>query len=115
MQAQECSAFAGDGYDEEKFIRGAPRLYPDVRVTVRVLTQADRDRWIAEVNATRPEQKSELTTRWMASRIVIWDLPEPPSVATCGKLVPALYDRLFAIVWGNDGGDEDDLGNSPAG
>ena len=100
---QECSAFVGD-LDAEKFIRGVPRLYPDVRLTVRVMSADDRNQWRDRV---RDKSTKDVTTRDMADRIASWDLPEPPNAETCAKLTPRLYDRIFSIIWGEDGGDAD--------
>lgn len=102
---QECSAFVSDA-PAEKLISGVPRLYPDVRLTVRVMTVGEREDWKSRVRDASRGDASCLTNRYLADRIVDWDLSEPPSVETCGKLTPGLYDRIFAIVWGADGGDE---------
>lgn len=99
-------AFIDDGYQVERYLRGEARLYPSVRLTVRVMQPTERSRWAAEQSrASEDDERTEITTKWMAERIIKWDLPAKPTAENVGRLVPALYDRLFAIVWGVSGGD----------
>lgn len=102
---QEATGFIDDGYNVERFVRGKARLYPDVRLTVRVMQQSERSQWAAELARASEEEQSGVTSRWMADRIVKWSLPAKATAENVGRLVPALYDRLFSLVWGETGGD----------
>jgi hypothetical protein len=98
-------AFIGDGYEVERYIRGEARLYPSVRLTVRVMQPNERSKWAAEQGRAAEEEQTEITSRWMAERIVKWDLQEKPTQENVSRLIPALYDRIFAVIWGLSGGD----------
>lgn len=102
---QEISGFVGDGYEVPRFIRGEARLYPNVELTVRIMQLTERSQWAAEQSRATEGEQTEITSRWLADRIIKWSLPVKPTAENVGKLVPALYDRIFAIVWGVSGGD----------
>lgn len=112
---QDCSAFVGDGYDVDRYIKSVPGLYPEVRMTIRQMTVAETDKWSHRRDHAAPSDRRAATNQVMAEHIVSWSLPEKPDAETCGKLVPALYDRVFGLIWGMKGDDSDELGNSPAG
>lgn len=102
---QECSGFIGDGYEVDRYIRPKARVYPAVRLTVRLIETSERTRWSTELDRAGEDERLSLTAEWMAKRIVTWSLGAKPTVENIMRLAPALFDRIFAVIWGEDGGD----------
>lgn len=107
MQA-EVTGFVGDGYEVPRYIKAKPGLYPAVRLTVRIVEPTERGRWTHElgrVDADDPAGRTMVTARWLAERITEWDLGRKVAAESVAKLTPALFDRMFAIVFGDEAGD----------
>lgn len=102
---QDSFGFIDDGYNVERYIRGADRLHPPVSLTVRVMLPADRAAWQVELSRLPEEERPAYNSTTLARQIVTWSLPRRPTAENIGKLVPALYDKVFAVVFGESAGD----------
>lgn len=102
-----------DGYCEPFFIAAVERLHPALRGTFRPMRIDDRARWGDGVNALPAEERIAKTAEALAGQLVSWDLRDrtgQPLIGTVERirtLKPALYDRLFSIVWGYSPSDID--------
>ena len=110
-------AFIDDGYQEKQLIRGEEGLYPSVWITFRPLTTSEVSEWTQEIDGKKSVDIKKITARGINDHIVSWDLDRDPNPKDILKLKPALFDRIFNLLWGYAAGDEQetDLKNSPKG
>ncbi len=103
-----------DGYTEAAYIAEVKRLHPAVRFTFRPIQQQQRMRLMQENGNLKTQSAITANTcKVVAAAIKSWDLVDvkggrvPVSGEVIGKLKPALYERLFSIVFGLEPFDED--------
>lgn len=94
-----------DGQNYPGYIAAVARLHPAVRFTYRPMLRAEK----ARMGRTAADASADAWVKAMAQamqkRIVTWDFSGkdgvlPKSEATLMSLVPALFDKLFAIISG---------------
>ena len=110
-------AFIDDDYTEKHLIRGEEGLYPSVWITFRPLTKAEVSQWSQEIEGKKASDVSKITARWVNEHIIDWDLERKTNSEDILKMKPALFDRIFSLLWGYAAGDKQDtdLKNLPAG
>lgn len=103
-----------DGMTQHGYIAAAPGLYPAVRFQYRPLLVSERTSWVNEMN--RRSDRHQATAEMMARKLVTWDVKngkgetlDPKDAAQILRLKPRLYDRVLAIVSGDEPGDPDPL------
>lgn len=102
---QDSFGFVDDGYNVDRYIRGVDRLHPAVELSIRVMQPADRAAWQVELSRLPEDERPAFNSATLAKRIVTWSLPRTPTAGNVGKLVPALYDKLFGVIFGETAGD----------
>lgn len=108
-----------DGLTYRAYIRGIPRLYNEVRFAFRPVTPAQRTYVYRKVETSNdPEAETVIAAQSIVKRVQEWDIkkangePVALSVEDVRRLQPRLLLRLFSIVMGSEGWDEDPLGKS---
>lgn len=101
-----------DGYTLSAYIKGVPRLHPDVRFRYRPTEHLERVRTEKEIAncGNDTEAKEMLLAEVIAKKIVSWDVKgAQPNVATILRIRSKVFiDRLANIVYfGIEGGDTD--------
>lgn len=109
-----------DGYTEERFISGIPRLYNATTIRFRPLDIMKRAMLIEVRKRTNEEKFTEILIRELTSHLVSWSLQMrsnikdqnsalvsmPIEASFVKRLRIPLLLRMFDIViWGADGGD----------
>lgn len=109
-----------DGYTEERFISGVPRLYNATTIRFRPLDIMKRAMLIEVRKRTNEEKFTEILIRELTSHLVSWSLKmrsnikdtKSPSVAMpieAGFVkrirIPLLLRMFDIVIWGADGGD----------
>lgn len=106
------SAFIHDGYTKRGYIKANPGFHPAIRFVWRPALIQARSEWFAKLaQQTDAKAKDATVARFIASRLVSWDLTDEKgnAVVLDGKtpgqraeivlrMEPNLFDRLFAIV-----------------
>ena len=109
-----------DGYTEERFISGIPRLYNATTIRFRPLDIMKRAMLVEVRKRTNEEKFTEILIRELTSHVVSWSLkmrsnikdpqselvPMPIQTSFVKTIRIPLLLRMFDIViWGADGGD----------
>lgn len=86
-------------------------------ITFRPFTTSEISEWTQEVEGKKSLAVRKITARLINEHIVGWDLERDPNPDDILKLKPALFDRIFNLLWGYAAGDEQDtdLKNLPWG
>lgn len=102
------SPFIDDGCTEQVFIKGIPGLYDDVRLFHRPMTIDERYAFLDRIEARHKANMpiTEIACKEMAKRFVDTSLGEM-TAEKYGRLKPALWERLYLVLLGRDGGDLD--------
>lgn len=114
----DVTGWIPDGYTRSFFIRGVPGLYPDTRGSLRplvVIKQAEINREMRQAGEDLKKQQW-IAAKWIAQQVVDWDIKKSADgdlvstedVSEILKLQPELFQRIWGIVNGVDGGDVDE-------
>lgn len=111
----EFSGYIPDGYTFKGFIKGVPRLFPDVRLSYRqTLTNARAAiRHAMDLAESDPVKVETIGAQTIATHVTAWDLKKPDgtivplTVAEILRLQPMLERTIFRIVMGDVAPDED--------
>jgi len=109
---QSFLAFVDDGFDESAYIAESPGLHPAVRFTYRPLIASERSAWFRDMDR-KPDDRAQITADMLARKVQSWDLKDRSGAvakiepAQLLKLRPRLWDRMLAIVSGQDASDFD--------
>lgn len=107
------TGYIPDGYTRWAVVSAVPRLYPRVAFLFRPLLQRDRSIVAAQAMKAGPGKDADIQAACVARQIVEWDVSSGDGVVvsvtpeTVARVQPELLQRLYAIVLGLDGGDED--------
>lgn len=99
------SGFIDDGFTLDGYLKEQPEMYAEMRFAYRPLTQSERSVFFDGWDQMPVESANERAHETMAKHISKWDLkttkgaPVPCRQQSFPKLCPALYDRLFAILF----------------
>jgi hypothetical protein len=119
-----------DGYSEERFISGIPRLYSATTIRFRPVDIMKRAMLVEVRKRTNEEKFTDVLLRELTSHLVSWSLQMrsnikdndsalismPIQLAYVKRLRIPLLLRMFDIViWGADGGDPFPLESLEAG
>lgn len=106
--------FIPDGYTEQAYIAGRPRLHPPLRFSFRPPTATARAQNIDRINKTTDAGRSEqIAAEAVATHLVEWDLRDAEgnvvtiNTANILRLRAALNQRLYRVVIVGDAWDED--------
>ncbi len=106
-------AYIDDAQGEHFFIKGSPRLYPDVRGEFRPCLYDEQAGFFRANQTLGPKEETARACTLMKGKLVSWNLvqrngdPLPISEANLRRLRPALQQRLLAIILGVEAPDED--------
>ena len=102
------AAFISDGYTRTDTIP-ATRRHPEMRITYRPMTRAERHHLAMRVGRLLEQKKereaAEVTAAAIAEKLVEWDAGEgTPAIdaATVGKLEPHLFEKIYRAIGGDD-------------
>lgn len=100
--------FVDDGCTERVYIKGVPGLYDDVRLFHRPMTIDERDSLLDRVDARRRagQAVTRVVCEEMAVRFRDCSLGDM-TAERYARLKPALWERLYLLLLGRDGGDPD--------
>lgn len=113
----ECN-FIDDGYNQDAYLNRVPRLYAAARFKFRPMLHAERTAFQVKLGRVPDEQISEVMAVAISNYVKEWDLKDgagntvPLKVESIRKIQPALFERIYAVLIGRDGGDPDP--NQPA-
>lgn len=97
-----------DGYTRIAFIAKDPSgLYPDVSITYRPMLVQDQAVIFHEMEKADPRRRQSIAADAIRQRIVTWDLKgiEHGKTEDILKIQPRLFNRMFDIIMGYEGGD----------
>ena len=106
-----------DGCTESTYFKAAPGLYPEVRYWRRPMTVTERNALLRRVSAriSAGQDASNIVADELAARVQDWDLQDRSgnlidiTPANLLRLPPELFDRMYSVLRGQDGGDIDPL------
>jgi hypothetical protein len=106
--------FLHDGYSCGGYVAEVPRLHEALVFAYRPATQQQRAAVHRALrDATDPKRAESLAAQAIVSQLIEWDLKRsdtkaavPLTVESMLRVQPRLFDRLFAIVVGNEASDE---------
>lgn len=102
------SWFVDDGPFERR-IDGVPGLYPEMILAVQICTKTERMKWAKEYARRDMLGDADGLRRYeaefIAQHIKSWSIPRPVMWENVAALSPRLYDRIFALVLGDEPGD----------
>jgi hypothetical protein len=99
------SGFIDDAYTLDGYFKELPEMYAAIRFKFRPLTQTERSVFFDGWDQMPVESANERAHTTLAAHITSWDLKNSKGApVSCreqafSKLCPALYDRLFAVVF----------------
>lgn len=109
-----CFVPDDDGYSENAYIEGVPRIHPPVRIRFRPTRSLDRVSVTESIRGKSAETAEQAIIKEVADRIVDWSIvgadgeKVDPTADFILRLKAPLYRRLVSIVfYGTDGGDVD--------
>ena len=107
-------AYIEDGYTRTVFIDGIERLHPPVRMTFRPMLAKEWARVAGRMAEQDGGKADELSSELIGHQVIEWDIKkpsgtiiDPKNALEIARIQPKLKQRLFNIVIGQDGGDED--------
>lgn len=95
-----------DGWTEAGYIAESPRMHPAVRFQFRPVLVSERSA-IAREYDRRPHEVAKVNAEHLARKLASWNLPLPTTADNILRLRPRLFDRLLAVVFGNESSDLD--------
>lgn len=102
-----------DGYTEDAYIAAVPGIHGAFRFKYRPMLIEEQSALSFAGREMKPAAYDQKCGKEMAAKLVEWSLcdkrgePVPVSVRAVLMLKPRLFNRLFAIVLGNDASDPD--------
>lgn len=98
-----------DGYEEKFYIAATPKIHDAVRGRRRPMTIDERSEFLQLAGQQTIVQQQRAAAAWMAKQIIDWNVPiKPKDIEKSYNRLPfPLFSRLWNIVLGNDGGDDD--------
>lgn len=95
-----------DGFTEDGTLSEVPGLYPALKFSFRRLTAAEFGDYMQAAEKLSEKQAAKLIAAHLAGRIKSWDLADgkggvlPITADNMGRLVRALFSRLWKIIAG---------------
>lgn len=111
--------YIDDGLTYDAYVAAVPRLYNEVRFSFRPVTPDQRTYVYRRIERTTDhETENTIAAGTIAKQVKSWDLkkrdgkPVELKVDDIRKVQPRLFNRIFSIVMGTEGWDEDPSGKS---
>lgn len=111
------AAWIPDGYTQTAYLAELPNMYPSVRFQFRpmlVMNQAIVNKEL-DMAGEDWQKRQTIAAKWIKQQVVNWDIKKPTgedvdhnNVSEIIRLRPLLFQRIWNIVNGNDGGDLDE-------
>lgn len=96
-----------DGYSRKAYIAPRRGLHDAVRFEYRPLVVKQKARHLQEMRTLGLEDQQVKAAEVLNKQIVSWSIPLQRKESIIINLTPTLFDRMWEIVNGNDGGDMD--------
>lgn len=102
-----------DGYTQQAFVAALPNVHPALRFKFRPMLAEDRDTINDALGRMDVAASHKAVVGAMATRIVSWSATKadgtalPVDATSIRALRPRLFDRLYSIISGREGGDSD--------
>ena len=101
------SPFVEDGYTESAYLAGVEQMHPPLRFAFRPASLAEQNSYNRETSRLKDAELERYVSRWMAGRLVSWDLAQAISPKSVAQLKPRLFYRLHGVILGNEAPDAD--------
>jgi hypothetical protein len=109
------ASYIPDQYTEHGYIAERRNLHGALRFQFRPMLLDERSLFSQANIQNKPREQNRNIAKLLAEKIVCWDLkdagkkdaPLAITIDNMLRLQPALFDRLFGIIMGNDAFDDD--------
>lgn len=106
--ATNFTGFINDGYNRTAYIAEVPGIYDALKITYRPCTSEERSAHGDEVSGGGLVHGNKKASALLGKHIQSWSIPNvKPDANAMLKLNLNLFNRIYQIVLGNDGGDEE--------
>lgn len=116
MSESNGSAYIPDGYTRAVYLREHPeKLYPACRITFRPILIQKQAGILRQINNANedPDRQQSIAASWIGRQVVEWNLKKPDGSKIALeqdeilRIHPALFIRVWSVILGDRGGDED--------